>query len=154
MLGKNSSHALLNDVVVHFFPLQLHCYHLVRILESPKGIPPDPLSRRKRSVLGGEASNVGELELKEDVMRFFESQHVDAKYTGVAALFEALNDGLENTLRNYQARLGKTSMRSNGRVLTYGRTLTTDGLLRRISAWKKDPEFRAVIERICIVRRN
>lgn len=141
----------LDKVIPHFFGLQLHCYHLLRILESPKGIPADPAKRRKRAAAGGEASNYGEDELISLVSDFLDSQSPKTKYRGVEALFKDLHTGLANVLEDYKGRIGRRSTKS-GHELTYGQTLTANGLLRKLKEWKEDPDFRKHLERICALR--
>lgn len=141
----------LDKVIPHFFGLQLHCYHLVRILESPKGIPADPAKRRSRAAAGGAASNYGEDELISLVSDFLDSQNPKTKYRSIEALFKDLDIGFANVLEDYKGRIGSRSPQS-GHELTYGQTLTANGLLRKLKEWKEDPDFRKNLERICTLR--
>jgi hypothetical protein len=143
----------LNKVVPHFFALQLHCHNLVRMLGVPSGVPCDPSVRKKRSVAGGAGSNYGEEKLKSMISDFLEAQNPENKYLDIDQLFESLESGLGEVLKKYKSLIG-TRPQGESRTLTYGHSLKTTGILRKLNTWKKDQKFRPCLERICTIPDN
>lgn len=136
------SESFLNKVVPHFFALQLHCYRLYQMLDSPLGVPADPILRQGRATKGGNAKAVGEDVLKSCFSDFLESKACRT-FPSSKAFFYEFEDQLESTLQAYQRdHLGKHHSIS-GRIITYGKELTVDGLERKFREWRRsDPTFK------------
>jgi hypothetical protein len=142
------SESFLNKVVPHFFALQLHCYRLYQMLDSPLGVPADPILRQGRATKGGNAKAVGEDVLKSCFSDFLESKACRT-FPSSKAFFYEFEDQLESTLQAYQRdHLGKHHSIS-GRIITYGKELTVDGLERKFREWRRsDPTFKDRWERL------
>lgn len=136
------SESFLNKVVPHFFALQLHCYRLYQMLESPLGAPADPIIRQGRATKGGNAKAVGEDVLKSCFSAFLESK-AGSTFPSFKAFLHKFEKQLESTLQAYQRdHLGKHHPIS-GQKITSGEGLTVDGLERKFREWRQsDPTFK------------
>ncbi len=142
------SESFLNKVVPHFFALQLHCYRLYQMLDSPLGVPADPIFRQGRATKGGNAKAVGEDVLKSCFSDFLKSK-AGRTFPSSKAFFYEFEDQLESTLQAYKRdHLGKHHSIS-GRIITYGKGLTVDGLDRKFREWgRSDPTFKDMWQRL------
>ena len=142
------SESFLNMVVPHFFALQLHCYRLYQMLDSPLGVPADPIIRQGRATKAGNAKAVGEDILKSCFSIFLKSK-AGRTFPSSKAFFYEFEDQLESTLQAYQRdHLGKHHSIS-GRIITYGKGLTVDGLDRKFREWgRSDPTFKDMWQRL------
>lgn len=148
---KIKCNQFIDQIVPLFFPMQLYCYHLVRILESPFDVLADPLQRRKVAYTGSSANNYGEHILKSMISDFLASQIPDPKHSSINALFNYFYLDFEKILNEYQDRLDSPTTK-NGKALKYAKQLKPHGMLRKLQIWKNDPLFRVHLERICIIR--
>ena len=142
------SESFLNKVVPHFFAMQLHCYRLYQMLDSPLGVPADPIIRQGRATKAGNAKAVGEDILKSCFSIFLKSK-AGRTFPSSKAFFYEFEDQLESTLQAYKRdHLGKHHSIS-GRIITYGKGLTVDGLDRKFREWgRSDPTFKDMWQRL------
>lgn len=142
------SASFLNKVVPHFFALQLHCYRIYQMLDSPLGVPADPIVRQTRASKGGEAKAVGEDVLKSCFSDFLASK-AGSTFSSFNDFFDEFEEQLENTLLAYQRNhLGKHHP-TTGRKIASGKGLTVDGLERKFLEWRRsDPTFKERWEKL------
>lgn len=142
------SESFLNKVVPHFFALQLHCYRLYQMLDSPLGTPADPIIKQGRASKGGKAKAVGEDVLKSCFSDFLASK-AGSTFSSFNVFFDEFEEQLENTLQAYQRNhLGKHHP-TTGRKIASGKKLTVDGLERKFLEWRRsDPTFKARWEKL------
>jgi hypothetical protein len=142
------SEYFLNKVVPHFFAMQLHCYRLYQMLDSPRGAPADPIIRQGRATKGGNAKTVGEDVLKSCFSDFLKSK-AGSTFPSFKAFLHEFEEQLENTLQAYlRDHLGKRHSIS-GRKITSGEGLKVDGLERKFREWKRsDPTFKERWEKL------
>lgn len=130
-----------NYVVPLFFNLLLQSNRLHNMLDTPSGIPIDPLTRRSRALIAGEASAVGEDILREMISCFLEARK-GISFSSKTDFFEKQNDDLEFILRDYQKNKIHTRHPKHQKRITYGQTLTSSSLPRKFREWQKiDPVF-------------
>lgn len=130
-----------NYVVPLFFNLLLQANRLHKMLETPSGIPIDPLTRRSRALIAGEASAVGEDILREMISCFLEEKK-GISFSSKRDFFEKENDDLEFILEDYQRNKIHTRHPKHQKRITYGQTLTSSSLPRKFREWQKsDPVF-------------
>lgn len=136
------SESFLNQVVPHFFALQLHCYRLYQMLDSPLGVPADPIVRQGRATKGGNAKAIGEDVLKSCFSDFLASKAGNS-FPSFKAFLHKFEEQLENTLQVYQRdHLGKHHPISGQKIVS-GKELTIDGLERKFREWRQsDPTFK------------
>lgn len=134
----------LDKIVPYFFALQLHCFTLLRMLDSPRGIPADPIARRKRSSKGGDARTVGEDILKSYFLKFIATRNNERKFHSIKEFFHQCEAELENILTTYRTdHIGKRD-KNSGKIIIYGKEFTTESLDRIFRKWRNDdPVFRA-----------
>ena len=145
------SQQFLNYVVPHFFSLQLHCYNLLIIVKTPKGVPIEPSARKKRAYAAVNSKNYGEEILKSSISIFLNSINPKTKFKNISRLVRILEKDLGNVLQEYKDQLGSPTIK-NGPTLNYGDDLDTWSLVAKLHDWKKnDPEFRSCLDRICII---
>ncbi|CUB01868.1 hypothetical protein Ga0061062_12039 [Comamonas thiooxydans] len=142
------SESFLNKVVPHFFALQLHCYRLYQMLDSPLGAPADPIARQGRASKGGKAKAVGEDVLKSCFSDFLASK-AGSTFPSYIDFFDKCETQLESTLKAYQRdHLGKHHP-TIGRKIASGKGLTVDGLERKFLEWRRsDPTFKERWEKL------
>lgn len=139
------SEYFLNSVLPHFFALQLYCHDLCRMLNSPVGVPADPIVRQSRASKAGKASAVGD-----DVLRSRFSDFLDSLAYSLPrpcsnkAFFDKYEPELERILLNYQNNdIRKTRHPNSQQIITYGAALTPSGLELKFRVWKEiDPVFK------------
>lgn len=143
-----SSESFLNLVVPHFFALQLHCYRLYQMLDSPLGTPADPIFKQGRASKGGKAKAVGEDVLKSCFSDFLASK-AGSTFPSYKVFLNKCETQLESTLKAYQRdHIGKHHP-TTGRKIASGRGLTVDGLERKFLEWKRsDPTFKERWEKL------
>lgn len=135
------SRSFLDQVVPHFFALQLHCYRMYPMLEFPLSIPVDPIIRQARAAKGGSAKAIGEDLLREKFSEFLESQ-AGQSFQSKRAFFRRFEDELAAILDNYQAHQLYKPHPKTKRTVTYGHDLVADSLERKFREWQKsDPVF-------------
>ncbi|MPS87221.1 MAG: hypothetical protein E2585_00725 [Comamonas sp.] len=149
------SEAFLNHVVPHFFALQLHCYRLYRRLEIPAGVPEESAVRLDRAAKGGKARAIGEDILKSRISDFLQSKAGETFSTG-DALFDQFGDELQQILHTFQRDvIGKERHPQSHRLITYGSSLTSGGLVRKFGAWRRhDPIFKDRWEKLVPPRKK
>lgn len=142
LLPKNiSNRCFLDQVVPHFFALQLHCYRMHPMLEFPQTVPEDPIIRQARAAKGGGAKAIGEDLLKEKFSEFLESLG-KRSFQSKKAFFRRLEDELAAILDDYQAHQLHKPHPKTKRKVTYGHDLVADSLERKFREWQKnDPVF-------------
>lgn len=141
-------------VVPHFFALQLHCYRLYQMLDSPLGVPADPIIRQGRATKAGNAKAVGEDVLKSFFSAFLESK-AGSTFPSFKAFLHEFEEQLESTLQAYRRdHLGKHHPNS-GQKITSGEGLTVDGLERKFREWRQsDPIFKDRWERLVPLKKK
>lgn len=143
------SGSFLDKVVPHFFALQLHCYRLYQMLDSPLGTPADPIFRHGRAVKGGRARVIGE-----DILMSLFSEFLESKAGGTLpsakAFFHKYDEELGLILQDYLSNyVGKRKHPQLQRLITYDGGLTPNGLDRKFGQWRKsDPIFKARWEKL------
>ncbi|MDR0212452.1 MAG: hypothetical protein LBJ15_00425 [Comamonas sp.] len=142
------SESFLNKVVPHFFAMQLHCYRLYQMLDSPLGAPADPIARQGRASKGGKAKAVGEDVLKSCFSDFLASK-AGSTFSSFNHFFDEFEEQLENTLQAYQRdHLGKHHP-TTSRKIASGKGLTVDGLERKFLEWRRSaPTFKERWEKL------
>ena len=137
-----------NSIVPLFFTLQLHCYYLVRDINTGKHVTADPLKRAETARKGGETKQgYGEEVLKCDVVMFL-AQIRDAEFTGIEALFEPPYGRLGDVLYSYKEGIGSPRV-SGGLSINYGEKFDADSLIRKIKEWAaSDGDFKKVLDRV------
>lgn len=146
--------SFMNAVVPHFFSLRTHCLHLIEIATwNKKGSPADPRVRANRAAAGGKVKNHGEHVLKDMVLNFLNEQPSEPIHRSISTLCAALHAGLNKTREDYLALLESPTERG-GLPLRYGEDQKDlFDFRRKFLEWKKDPEFRKALDRICVIRR-
>lgn len=136
-----SNKYFLDQVVPHFFALQLHCYRIYPMLEFSKTVPVDPIIRQNRASKGGNSKAVGEDLLREKFSKFLASL-AGQSFKSKKAFYWDLGDHLSKSLDEYKTdHLGKPHPESKKKV-TYGHDLTAESLERKFREWQKsDPVF-------------
>lgn len=136
-----SCRSFLDQVVPHFFALQLHCYRMYPMVEFPQTVPVDPIIRQARAAKGGGAKAIGEDLLKEKFSEFLESLG-KRSFQSKKAFFRRLEDELAAILDDYQAHQLHKPHPKTKRKVTYGHDLVADSLERKFREWQKnDPVF-------------
>lgn len=149
LTSKNlHSESFLNKVVPHFFAMQLHCYRLYQMLDSPLGTPADPILKQGRASKGGKAKAVGEDVLMSCFSDFLASK-AGSTFPSFNDFFDKCETQLESTLKAYQRdHIGKHHP-TIGRKIASGKGLTVDGLERKFLKWRRsDPTFKERWEKL------
>lgn len=136
-----SNRCFLDQVVPHFFALQLHCYRMYPMLEFSQTVPADPIIRQARAAKGGGAKAIGEDLLREKFSTFLASL-AGKSFQSKKIFFWNLDDKLFAILAEYKANhLNKPHPKTKKKV-TYGHDLTAESLERKFREWQKiDPVF-------------
>lgn len=136
-----SNRCFLDQVVPHFFALQLHCYRMYPMLEFSQTVPADPIIRQARAAKGGSAKAIGEDLLREKFSTFLASL-AGKSFQSKKIFFWNLDDKLSAILAEYKANhLNKPHPKTQKKV-TYGHDLTAESLERKFREWQKiDPVF-------------
>ena len=143
----------LNEVVPCFFALQLHCYSLVRILDSAAGVPLDRRIRVGRAQVGGKGSAHGKEYFKEKVLaRLIERRPVPPRLS-VPKFVEADPLNLASVLAAYQDEVTKGVVWGDD-TLAWGRGVTMhSGVKNALNDWSKDdPDFYSALKMHCELR--
>jgi hypothetical protein len=141
------------QVVIHFRSLQKLCLKFIEVPAwNKKQSPADPRVRAKRASAGGKAKNFGEQIMKEMVLEFLQKQPLETIHESIPELCRELCKGLNPIWDEYREGL-ESPVEHGGLPLLYG--MKQDPVFdfpRKLYEWKDDPEFRKVLERICIIR--
>ena len=141
----------LDNAIPRFFELKLYCQSLTDILNLKKGVPTDPKIRHARSATAVLAKNHGEEELKAMILVFLYCQKTTTMYSSIEKLCEGLGFGFDHVLKIYND-LRKNSVDEEGPALNFASNLKPENFIKILHKWKSDPEFKAQLSKLCIIR--
>lgn len=146
----------INSIIPEFFPLQLHCYELVKIIDTPKGIPIDEIKRIQRSSIAAHHRHIQEQKFGEDILKNMVLQTIkkiskENKYRNVKEIVDKNNSIFQKILNDYQDRLG-SPIKKNGPPLEFGEDLIVDDLVDEIKKWRDDPEFNLILKEYLLLK--
>lgn len=139
----NNPH-FLNTIVPEFFPLQLHSYSSLKILQIKKGVPVSEEVRSKRASTAAASRHYGEEILMNDIFKLISNIQKQNKYSNINNLFNENRKNFEQVLIDYQNRLGSPIVKG-GHPLEFGENLVTDDLPKYLKKWCNDKQFRSAL---------
>ncbi|TYK71030.1 hypothetical protein FSY45_24195 [Comamonas sp. Z1] len=135
----------INQVVPEFFPLQLHSYSLLRILQIKKGVPVSEEIRSKRALTAVASRHYGEEVLMNETLKAISKiQDVNKNNTSIDDFFKKHRKIFDQVLRDYQDILGSPVVKG-GPTLEFGEKLVTDDLPKYLKKWCNDKQFRSAL---------
>lgn len=134
----------INQVVPEFFPLQLHSYSLLRILQIKKGVPVSEEVRNRRASTAVASRHYGEKVLMHDTLKAISNIQINRKHKSIEIFFKEHRKIFDQVLREYQDRLGSPIVKG-GFTLEFGEKLVTDDLPKYLKKWCNDKQFRSAL---------
>lgn len=97
---------------------------------------------KKRGIEGGKGANWGEARLIDIVLSLLKKNTLRVKCDNILHLYKEHEILFVQAFENYKKEL-KDRKRYGNKGLTYGQSLTVDGMYRKLKQWVKKPYFLA-----------
>lgn len=134
-----SNKYFLDQVVPHFFALQLHCYRMYPMLEFRNTVPVDPKVREERAAQGGKSKTIGEDILREKFSEFLASK-AEQRFPSKAALFRHFEDELYAIVEDYRANNLHRPHPITKRMVNYSTKMEFEHWGAKFLKWSKDDQ--------------
>ena len=134
----------INQIVPEFFPLQLHSYNLLKILQVKKGVPVSEEVRSKRASNAAASRHYGEEVLINETLKAISNIQINDKYQSIEDFFKEHKKIFDQVLREYQDRLGSPIVKG-GPALDFGEALVTDDFPKYLKKWSEDEKIRIIL---------
>lgn len=134
-----SNKYFLNQVVPHFFVLQLHCYRMIPMLEFRNTVPVDPKVREERAAQGGKSKTIGEDILREKFSKFLASK-AEQRFPSKAALFRHFEDELYAIVEDYRVNNLHRPHPITKRMVNYSTKMEFEHWSAKFLKWSKDDQ--------------
>lgn len=140
LLPKNiSNRCFLDQVVPHFFVLQLHCYRMIPMLEFRNTVPVDPKVREERAAQAGKSKTIGEDILREKFSKFLASK-AEQRFPSKAALFRHFEDELYAIVEDYRVNNLHRPHPITKRMVNYSTKMEFEHWSAKFLKWSKDDQ--------------
>lgn len=128
-----------NRVLSRIISLQIKLDEINRMINPIPGVPADPLVRKNRAINAGLLSNHGEQILIEEFISYLINKRPEPneKFKNISSLYSKHEKEFNSILENYHENIINKKRSSNGHLVKYGATLTSNGLLRKMREWSK-----------------